>query len=177
MSLGRELKVMRTVEKVSLDSQILTYLLEEITGGASGSADHTLVAEKQATLRIWRSQLCDMFIVPAVSREMFRISRTKAGTMLSMNRRDAHALMRNLHFNEVLHLDADAVDRKARHYQRYHPFLDDCYVVAESELAELDVLLSNDIPLLTNLRNQTVKLHLMRPSEYETKLRARYGEL
>lgn len=72
-------------------------------------------------------------------------------------------------FNEILRLDAHAVDAWARHYNQFHNDMDNCYLVAESEEVTLDVVLTFDRDLLRHLRHRA-NISLMTPSEYEDSL-------
>jgi hypothetical protein len=70
---------------------------------------------------------------------------------------------------EILRLDAHAVGARARHYNQFHNDMDDCYLVAESEEAALDVVLTFGRDLLRHLRHRA-NISLMTSSEYEDSL-------
>lgn len=72
-------------------------------------------------------------------------------------------------FNEILRLDAHAVDARARHYNQFHNDMDVRKLVAEFEEAALDFILTFDRDLLRHFRHRA-NISLMMPSEYEDRL-------
>jgi len=166
-------------EYVAVDAMVFSYLLQANTTDSDPTldSDKALAAERLAIQKIWRSQRCDVFIPPTISKEILRINQSKPGTLPKTTLLDQHRRTRDCFVLEILHLDAVAVDQMAQGFLQYHSDPDDCYVVAESECAEMDVLLTFDTCLLKHLRNRTVKLSLLTPTAYQAELRKRYGSL
>jgi len=160
---------MTTAAKIGVDTHIVSYLLLANTSDISNEADQKLMREELAIQSLWLSPDCDLFVAPTVRKEIARIPGYRAGTLPNMTLRDQNLGTLILLFNEILGLDAHAVDARARHYNQFHNDMDDCYLVAECEEAALDVVLTFDRDLLKHLRHQT-NISLMTPSEYDDSL-------
>ena len=157
---------MTMAAKIGVDTHIVSYLLLANTSDISNEDDEKLMREELAIHSLWLSPYCDLFVTPTVWKEIARIPGYRAGTLPNVSLRDQNISTLILLFNEILGLDAHAVDARARHYNRFHKDMDDCYLVAESEEAALDVILTFDRDLLKHLRHQA-NIPLMMPSEYE----------
>lgn len=157
---------MSTAAKIGVDTQIVSYLLIANTTDVSTETDKQLMQEKLAIQALWLSPYCDLFVAPTVWKEIWRIPMNLAGTRPGMTRYAENVGTLILLFNEILHLDAQAVDTRARYYSQFHTDLDDCYLVAESEEAVLDVVLTYDKELLKHLKHRT-NIPLMTPTEYQ----------
>ncbi len=123
---------------VAVDSNMLTYLHDATSPSFDPTADPSdnLVVQKLAlvrTLFYWNGTLQ---IVPTVSVEYQRI-RDSA-------RRQSHDVFAMVLFEEVVNLDLQEVESLRNYFLRFHADIDDCQIVAEAELAEMEVLLTCD---------------------------------
>jgi PIN domain len=160
---------MTTAAKIGVDTQIISYLLMANTSDVSHEANEKLKREKMAIQALWLSPYCDLFVAPTVWKEIARIPRHRVGTLPNMTLREQNVSTLVLLFNEIFGLDTHAVDAWARYYNQFHKDMDDCYLIAESEEAALDVVPTYDQDLLKHLRHRA-NISLMRPSEYEDSL-------
>lgn len=155
-----------TTAMIGVDTHIVDYLLTANTTDVSNETDYPLMKEKVTIQSLWLSPYCMLCVAPTVWKEVLRIPRSRAGTLPGMPLKEQAVGTLILLFHEILRLDAQAVDRRARYYNQFHKDLDDCYLIAESEEAALDVVLTYDKALLKHLK-QRANIPIMTPTEYE----------
>lgn len=135
---------------IAFDSNVLTAFLS-----ANASGDVPPAEDALASIRLF-FYAPKLVILPTVTREAERIPRED-------DRRE-HLTWVWYHFHEaLLERDADNIDARSRAFLADHPDIDDCRLVAEAEVAGVDVLASFDKRLARRLCSAT-KVRLLSPA-------------
>lgn len=146
---------------VALDSDVWTYLMQANTLGydPAQDPDKNLAREKSAVFQVFL-YVDRIVILPTVKCQVARIT--------DADRRSQHQGFGQVHLDEPL-VDEASVVARARNLNQYHKGgqgeEEDCRIVAEAELANVDVLLSFDTDLRTRLTPHA-RLPLQAPFEY-----------
>jgi hypothetical protein len=143
----------------AVDSNALTYLIEAVQEDYDLASDVTgLGVERGAMLRCYFYGDCSFWVPPTVQREYARIG--------NANWRSTHARWAMFILQDTpLRTPAQIVDDRAMTLMKHHKKEDDCRVVAETECANLDVLLSCDQDLQSRLSEHT-PIRIMRPTQF-----------
>lgn len=152
-------------DKVGVDSNLLTYLIEAYNSGFDPFSDPfpVLVPERVAALRLFL-YLDVIYLLPTVCKETEGI-------------RDRAKLKQHMEFSDILlheisdkDLNTADVEKRVKYYYTFHPNQKDCRIVAEAELAGLDIFLTFDRKLINKLNGRTQSLRIMESSQYWNKL-------
>ncbi len=145
---------------IAIDSNVFTFLVSAIEVDYDPAHDRAdLAAEKVAILRIYFYTGEPYYIVPTVEKEYKDI----VEHIKRNNHEEVHAVLM-LDFVSVI--EENDIKQRADLYFRYHPEAKDCRILAEAELGGIEVLLTFDSKLINRLRQNTISIKLMRPSEY-----------
>ena len=150
----------RSTRHVGLDSQCLSYLLDGIAG-ISEPTD-SLAEEKKALLRTWFYQPGTFILCETVISEVAMIR--------NLDRRRFHESFVQTLFLDYPVSDLAAVETRAKHFQRSHPKLNDCRILAEAEELQLDFLLTYDDDFWKRLSATSSTTKLTKPSSYWSSL-------
>jgi hypothetical protein len=144
------------VQKVGLDSQSLSYLLDGIAD-ISEPTDR-LAEEKKALLRSWFYKPGTFILTETVISEVIRIR--------DIDRREFHESFIRTLFLDYPVRDLAAVQARALQFEVYHPEYSDCRIMAEAEELELDFVLTYDHDFWKRLSNSSDTTKLIKPSAY-----------
>jgi hypothetical protein len=141
-----------------VDSNTLTYLLEALQEGYDPSLDTTgLAAERVAMVRCFFYGDCSFWVTPTAQEEYTRIK--NAGWRQTHDRWTKYLLQ-----DMPLKTTIDVLNTRTAELRVYHKNENDCRVVAETEFAKLETLLSCDAGLRTHLQNHT-PVKILKPTE------------
>jgi len=151
-------------EKIAFDSNALTYFVESFSREYDPSSDHSPLREERIALLRCFFYLDDVpFLLPEVGKEYQRIK--------SDDHKRLHAVTVSFQFNEVVwKLDEKSIDKLRREFFERHPKHSDCQILAEAEVAKMNILLSCDGDFLKKLAANTDKVCLLKPSLYWERL-------
>jgi hypothetical protein len=144
---------------LAVDSNTLTYLLESVQVGYDPKTDPSDVRyERVAMLRCFFYGGCSFWVPPTAQAEYHRISNPA--------KRDAHDRWTKFLLQDMpLSASQEHVDHRTRELLIHHQKENDCSIVAETEAAKLDILLSCDADLASHLNAHTL-VRILRPTEY-----------
>jgi hypothetical protein len=155
--------------KVGIDSNVLTYLTEVIDPSYDPVLDRSgLVHEKVAVLRIYLYAGQSYYVVPEVTREYKQITHV-------VKKSTHEGFSGNLLLDGGWVLDQTQVQRRKHQYLQHHSSHKDCQIVAESEVGNLDYLLTCDRILLTKLGLKTQSIRLVTPVDLWNSLGIKKG--
>ncbi len=145
-----------TRQKVGLDSQCLSYLID----AANGVSEPTdpLADERKALLRLW-------FYGPG----RFYVSETvlsECECIRGIERRQLHESFGAITYWGLPVHDAGTVSKRVVELLQLHPRVSDCRILAEAEDLVLDALLTYDKKMIKHLCVISSKVALMTPSNY-----------
>lgn len=145
-----------TEQRVGLDSQCLSYLID----AASGVTEPTdpLAEERKALLRAWFYGPGRFFVSETVLSECARIRGTE--------RRQLHESFGAITYWGLPIRDAGAVAKREAEFARLHPKASDCRILAEAEDLVLDTLLTYDEQLMKRLSSASSTVALATPSDF-----------
>ena len=155
---------MTAAQRVGLDSDALTFLVEAMSGGYDPVSDPSAVAaERVAMFQIFLYVDDPLYLTPIVEQQYEAIK--------SENRRLAHWDLHRFHMCDAFGNVPPAPDEKRISYFRsLHPGLDDCRIAAEAEQAGFTLLLSRDAQFAKRLNPVLRGLNIEQPSEYWKRL-------
>lgn len=151
---------MKVTSGVGLDSQCLSYLIDAMAGIEAPT--DKLAQEKAALFRAYLYSEATLFVTPTVKAECRRIR--------NQPRRESHQSFLNVLFGEWPVSNTEAVERRVKELEKYHPKKNDCYIFAEAENVGMRTLLSYDDDFLNRLSGKSVTLQLLKPSEFWAQL-------
>lgn len=145
-----------TEQKVGLDSQCLSYLID----AASGTTEprDVLVDERKALLRAW-------FYGPG----RFVVSETvlsECAGIRGLARRELHESFGAIAYWGLPVRNVGAVAKREAELMLQHPMANDCRIVAEAEDLQLHTLLTCDKNLMKRLSSVSLSVVLAKPSEF-----------
>jgi predicted nucleic-acid-binding protein len=154
--------------KVGIDSNTLTYLVESMDPDYDPSIDESNVADERiALLRIYLYGGVPFHVVPTVTSEYQKIK--------NKLRKETHeSLSQILLLDESWNLKDDEIKTRLTRYLNLHNKGNDCRIVAEAELGGLSSLLTCDSDILKHLQTNTI-IDIMLPSDYWSKLAIAHG--
>jgi hypothetical protein len=154
---------------VAIDSNALTYLIEANQEGYDPATDIHLGKERLAMIRtLFYSDLL-LWVGPTVEAEYQRIP--------SPGRRDDHRrIAQYVLEDQPLRVDTEVLEARVRELKASHRGEADCRVVAETEFAGLDTLLSCDDRMLGAFTGVS-RVSVRRPSEFWESLRVATGSM
>jgi predicted nucleic acid-binding protein len=143
--------------RVAIDSNALTYLLEAMEPGYDPVADDSALArERLAMIRSYLYAEQYFYVLPEVETEYRKIRHE--------DWRKAHESLVGTLLMEVFWvLDFSAVAHRKELFLKYHSKISDCQLIAEAEVARMDVFLTKDDDLTRRLSTLT-KVHIVTPS-------------
>ncbi len=156
--------MIKTMKSIAIDSNALTFFVDAIEVGYDPALDQADIAtEKVAILRIYFYTGEPYYVVPMVEKE-YRdiIDRIKKN-----DHEDVHSVLMQDFIDEI---DDKDIKKRFDFYFQCHPCIEDCRILAEAELAGLDILLTFDKKLINRLKHITKSIIILRPSEYWTML-------
>lgn len=151
-------------QRIAIDSNALTYLIEAIDPDYDPSADKSKVAlERIAMIRSYLYCDCPFQVLPTVAYEYSRISKE--------DWRLTHERVSNvLLLDDSSELDEEAIRLRAKDLFVHHSKEKDCRIAAEAEAAGVTVLLTRDKDLIGRLGPIVKGLSIMRPTDFLAKL-------
>lgn len=155
---------------VGVDTNILAFLAQAARGMYDPAADahRVLRPERVTAYRVFLHSAC-IAVTPTVHEEIQRTADPRERAELA-GWKDALLV-------ELLDVHPDAVEARTRWLRRHHTWERDCRIVAEAELAGLDVLLTFDKTLRKGLDGRTAPLRIRYPSEYWAELQIPRGQM
>ena len=154
---------------VAVDSNALTYLVDVIGENYDPQNDvRRLSLEKLAILRIYFYTGEPYYVVPTVENEYKNIIEPSTRSI----HQNVHGM---LLFDYTFSIDENEIANRTNAYLVWHKRFDDCRIVAEAELAEIDMLLTCDETMLQHLKVRTKHITLLRPSELWELLNIPFG--
>ena len=155
---------------VGVDTNVLAFLAQAASGvyDPAADADAILKPERVAAYRVFLYSPC-IAVTPTVNEEIERTTDPRERAELVGWR---HTL-----FVELLDVHPGAVEARTRRFRQHHTGERDCRIVAEAELAGLDVLLTFDKTLRKHLDGHSTPLRLRYPSEYWAELQIPRGQV
>ncbi len=160
---------MHAKSKVGLDSNAVTYLSDAMRATDDPSADGTEVgAERLALLRVYLYGPADLCVTPTVVREYARIP--------DIEHKRFHESLGGVLLNDGPWLIySGQLESRTRQLLVRHKQPNDCFALAEAELAGFHGLLTFDKDFHSHLRLVAQGAKLMWPSEYWKTLRIQKG--
>jgi hypothetical protein len=146
--------------RVGLDSQCYSYLIDALDG--LNEPTGLLAQEQIALVRCFLHAPRKFVLVETVVAECAKIRNT--------GRRNQHDSWRHIHFVDQPIQNRAQVDLRAEGLHRFHPKINDCRVLAESEGLGLSALLSYDRDFRQRLAQRTMGIELITPSAYWARL-------
>jgi len=155
---------MRAIERVGLDSDALTFLVEAMSGDYDPANDPSGTAvERVAMFRIFLHADHPLCLTPTVQRQYDAISCGK--------RHRAHWDVHQFHLCDAAGEVPSGPDQaRVSHFRSLHSGSDDCIIAAEGEAADLTLLLSRDADFARRLNPALRGLKIERPSAYWNRL-------
>ena len=143
---------------VGIDSNTLSYLIDATSEAYDPFTDDALLAtERLAMVRTFFYSKVLLWVPPTVAAEYCQIQ--------DPDRFDSHwRTAQYLLQDQPLKVEPAVIDARVNELALHHPGRSDCRVVAEVELAQLPVLLSCDLRLISRLRVRA-RVDILRPSE------------
>jgi hypothetical protein len=145
-----------TNQKIGLDSQCLSYLIDAANGVSKPS--DSLADERKALLRLWFYGPGRFFVSETVLSECARIRGTE--------RRELHESFGSITYWGHPIRDAGVVAKRASELALLHPQTSDCRILAEAEDLVLDTLLTYDRRLMRRLSAASPTVALATPSNF-----------
>ena len=148
----------------ALDSNALTYLLDAIAAEDYDPSldDSPLVKERLAMAWCLFHGNCSPWVPPTVRVEYQRIK--------SHDKRDTHRRWTQYHLQDQdLRVPDEVIEQRVAALLPHHGKLQDCHVLAETECARLDTLLTVDEDMRLRLQPHT-SVDILRPSEFWKRL-------
>ncbi len=156
---------MLEIVSIALDSHSLTYLVEAFHS-IDGPPEEPCAAEKLALLLIYLYSQADFTISPTVKTEYKRIRDKKLRAM--------HEYFCEFVLNTFTPTpECGEVLSRASKLSKFHPGeknFNDCKILAECELAKIEVLLTYDDPFLKHLQSVAWDVRMLRPTEHWAEL-------
>lgn len=140
---------------IGLDSQCYTYLISALEN--LYEPRDTLSEEKKSLVRIFFYCSPTFWLSPKVIDEYKQIT-DPIRLQMHQNWDEGHFL----NFNPLP--NSNQVEKLAKDFERDHPSYNDCTIIAEYKLYDINTVLSYDADLIKNLQN--IGLSIIRPSEY-----------
>jgi predicted nucleic acid-binding protein len=148
----------KSIKKIAIDSNVLTYLLNASDPSYDPDADKSLLRkDKISILRVFLYQSELLYLLPTVETEFMRIS--------EINVRKKHQIMAIVNFNDVLRLDNTKIRSLKKIFKKFHTKENDCQILAEAEVAGMSKLLTSDKTFIKKLKSQT-NIDILTPSDY-----------
>lgn len=150
---------------IGIDSQCLSYLIDAIQGIKKPTG--SLAPEKTALYRIYLYTPGTLFVTETVINECAAI-RDEA-------RKELHDSYIGVLFDEAQIQQLENVELRAKKLEAHHNGKNDCRILAESEDANFNVLLTYDNDFLTHLQGVSQEVKICRPTEYWNQLNISHG--
>jgi predicted nucleic acid-binding protein len=153
------LSVERKNNKVSIDSNALSYLVDAMMNGKNPVGNEA--DEKIALLRVYLYPDDFLYVSPTVRAEFKKIKDEK-------KRRD-HQEITDVLFEDILELDDSLVKTRTTEYNHYHSGKNDekdCKILAESEIGECNLFLTYDQGFYKKLHDKTHSIKMIKPSDF-----------
>jgi len=147
-------------QKIGLDSQCLSYLIDAAIGATEPT--DPLADERKALLRTWFYGPGRFYISETVLSECARIR--------GAERRQLHESFGVITYWGLPVRDAGTVAKREAEFVLLHPKARDCRILAEAEDLALDTLLTYDEELMKRLSPASSKVALVTPSSYWSSL-------
>jgi len=158
------------MDKIAIDSNILTYFVDVTLPNYEPLNDHELLRkEKISTLQIaLYARDVRLYILPLVEVEWRLISDNQ--------KRYLHSMARLVVFsNRPWTIDPTKLNHLKSKLLKDHPKGEkDCKLLAEAELSGMNIVLTNDNDFIQNLSSKTA-ITILKPSEYLSKLNIEKG--
>jgi rRNA-processing protein FCF1 len=149
----------KMLNKVAVDSNALSYLVDAVF---SPSEPPKEIQEEKISLFRSYVYLENMFyVMPTVKTEFLKI---KENSKLAKHISTSGIMLRELETKQI-----NKVNRVAEFYSGFHKGeknFSDCKILAECEILGMDILLSYDEDFVERLKNKSMKVSLMFPSEF-----------
>jgi hypothetical protein len=146
--------------KIALDSQCVSYILSAMAGGSKPTG--ALAAEKIALFRTYLYLRDTFYISPTVIEECNMMNDTA-------NKNNHEDIIKTLFF-ETYTDDITEIETLINTCLSYHSKEMDCRILAEAEVAGINVLLTYDFRFLKNLTVHPLQVRLEKPSTFWKKL-------
>lgn len=150
---------------ICIDSNAMTYLVEAMTEVRQPVGN--VAGEKIALLRIYLHHDGTLYISPTVRAEYEK--------MQEGVQKHHHHNADKVVLGDTLFADQTNINSRTDEYFALHQEINDCRILAESELGGADVLLTYDMTFLKRLKGKTHKIELFTPSEFWSKLQIPRG--
>src|SRR5665647_3551230 len=146
-------------KNIGIDSNTLTLLVEAVDPKYDPASDSVLLAEeKKAILRIFLYKGIAYQVGPTVDAEYREIKDNL--------KFEAHVEFSNALLHQPWQLDLSSIKQRAQALSNYHSGRKDCYILAEAEEMQLNVLLTNDNNFIKHLGPVSKSVTLFRPSQF-----------
>jgi hypothetical protein len=157
------------INSVAIDSNLLTYLLQAMVPGYNPLRDTTgLVQDKITMMRLFLYSRKPFYISPKVQDEYMDIT--------DSNLKEAHKRLNDLHLLDMLPIpDKELVKKRKDCYLKFHPGEKDCQILAEVEIAGIEILLTRDRDFYDKLHKEILTVKLMKPIEFWNSLKIPKG--
>ena len=148
---------MQTYNRVAIDSNSLTYLIQAMEAFYDPHKDDpSLAEERRSLLRLYLYAGHHFYVLPEVEREYRRISKK--------DWREVHEEVVGTLLLEVDRpLDPKRVERRRDFFLSYHSKLSDCQILGEAEVAAMTLLLTRDDRPIRRLASLT-SVRMLYPS-------------
>lgn len=145
-----------TRQKVGLDSQCLSYLIDAANSVSEPTGP--LADERKALLRVWFYGPGRFYVSETVLSECVRIR--------GIERRQLHESFGAITYWGLPVRDAGTVSKRVAELLLLHPKVSDCRILAEAEDLALDTLLTYDKQMIKRLCAVSSRAALTTPSNY-----------
>jgi hypothetical protein len=147
---------MDTQPKISIDSNVITYLLEAMSPGYDPLSD-PLSNERRDMIRIALYIHYKIYVLPTVKRECKRIP-----DMMKRLDHEGQTILNTRPWK----LDDQRVEERKNDFLLCHKKETDCRILAEAEYVKMNILLSCDKKFIKRLNLKANGVEIIRPTEY-----------
>lgn len=151
--------------RLAIDSNVLTDFLHAVHNDFNGTTDGDTKEEIIAIFRIYTYKKYIFWLLPTAIIEYMKIKDKKiAGRKSEHEHKDLHDTLCN-EWKMPINRRRE-IEKGRDFYLTLHNKVNDCRLLAEADVAGMDVLLTRDKYFLKHLKGKERKTKLMRPSEY-----------
>jgi predicted nucleic acid-binding protein len=154
--------------KVAIDSNALTYLIEVTDPAYDPQFDESgLRDDRISMLRVFLYCGYTYFVLPTVSEEFYKIKNV-------LKKRAHESFCQVLTEQGNWNFDRQNLKKRVQELEKSHNQKSDCQIVAEAEMADIEVLLTKDRDLILHLEKQT-RVSLQLPQQFWISLNVSRG--
>lgn len=154
---------------IGIDSNALTYLVQALAPGYDPEEDPSdLAEERRAMVRIYFYRDEPYYVLPSVEIEY-------NGIRNELIKEQHELICKILLLDHNWEFDTSKLRDRKQELLAHHTEDKDCQIVAEAELAGLDVLLTCDARLKRCLASRTMNLEIISPKEFWDSLEVPHG--